>query len=188
MNLCYRSIPPSLTDLATFACISQNMCSLITLLKALENLTEGSTMRVGGAPLFPECSHSLGRCQAAAHWGPSTGNTCEELHMHKSVMSKHVWFPWNREENYLTPTHHHLFHSIQSQPHSPPPSFTTSFHYILPPYYRWIHTEAVAGVYTCTISTYMYMYVLVSGTKVCTYLQLQKSISFSSSSLTLPSW
>ena len=187
MSLCYSSIPLSLTDLATFACISQNMCSLITLLKALKNLTEGSTMRVGGGPLFPEHSHSLGRCQAAAHWGPSTGNTCEELHMHKSVMSKHRICMVSMEQG------RELSHSHTS---SPPPQYlattslssTTSFHYILPPYYRWIHTEAVAGAYTCTISTYMYMYVLVSGTKVCTYLQLQKSISFSSSSLTLPSW
>jgi len=96
-------------------------------------------MRVGGGPLYPECSYSLDRCQAAAHWEPQTGDTCEDMHMHKSVMSKNppefVWYLWNREGNYsknLTPTLNHLPHSIQPQPHSPL-SFTTSFHYIIPP-------------------------------------------------------
>ena len=135
MSLCYSSIPSSLTDLATFACISQNMCSLMTLLKAL---TKGSTMKVGEGPLFPECSYSLGRCQAAAHWEPSTGDTSEDLHMHKSVMSRicMVSMEQGRElfkvislPHFITPPH-----SIQSQPHSPPLSFTTLFHYILPPH------------------------------------------------------
>ena len=129
MSLCYSSIPPSLTDLATLAHISQNMCSLITLLKALENLTEGSTMRVGGAPLFPERSHSLGRCQAAAHWEPSTGDTCEELHMHKSVMRKHRICMVSMEQG------RELSHSHTSPP--PQYSVTTSlssslFHNLIP--------------------------------------------------------